>query len=250
LREEAVPGERFEEWMAILRESHASQFNLLHVAYRVMPYFDPEMSHAASSALVVDPCRGRGSASAYQGPAPAADDDELSILLGFHLELPLTEMIDASELLRYIPSTSPLLSLPSAGSRAHPSGRPAPRRASRPACLLTLVDPTPADSAALAEVDVVGLLARLKLLAKQLRHRPDHTVPEVVSQLLYTITSVLGVVRCDVGLHSISPNSLAGNIRWFLERPWLDDRIRLLLLAGLDTLGTPARAGNDPAAHP
>src|SRR5262249_3506306 len=40
LREETRLGERFEEWMAILRQSHASQFNLLHVAYRVMPYLD------------------------------------------------------------------------------------------------------------------------------------------------------------------------------------------------------------------
>ena len=156
---------------------------------------------------------------AYQEPAPVADDDELSILLGFHLELPLSELIDAAELLRYIPPSSPLLSLPRTGSRAHPGGRPASSRASRPACLLTLIDPTPAEAEALARVDLVGLLTRLKLLAKQLRHRPDHAVPEVVSQLLYTITSVLGVVRCDVGLHTIGPDSLAGNIRWFLDSP-------------------------------
>src|SRR5262249_3488413 len=99
LREEAGPGERFEEWMALLRESHASQFDLLHGAYRVMPYLDSQMSHAASTALVVDPRRGGGSASAYQEPAPAAEDDELSILLGFHLELPLAELIDAPELM-------------------------------------------------------------------------------------------------------------------------------------------------------
>ena len=314
LREEAGPGERFEEWMAILRESHASQFNLLHVAYRVMPYLDPEMSRAASTALVVDPHRGDGSARAYQEPAPAAEDDELGILLGFHLELPLSELIDAAELMRYIPPPSPLLSLPRAGSegggflpgwptglaaptppgpplarggkmrgepvpfpplakggpggvfprsavrsltpentplsepragsRDHPGGCPVPSRKSRRACLLTLIDPTPAESEALARVDLVGLLSRLKLLAKQLRHRPDHTVPVVISQLLYTITSVLGVVRCEVGLHTIGPDSLADNIRWFLRRPWLDDRVRPLLLAGLDALqGRPAQAG-------
>ncbi len=87
----------------------------------------------------------------------------------------------------------------------------------------------------------------MKLLAKQLRHRDDHAVPEVFSQLLYTIASVLGLVRCDVGLHTISPDSLAGNIRSFLRRPWIDDRVRPLLLAGLDALGSPAHAGVDPA---
>ena len=235
LRGDDGPGERFEEWMTILRESHAAQFNLLHVAYRVMPDIDPGMSHAASTALVVGPCRG-GPASAYEEPAPTAEDDELSILVGFHLELPLTELLDADGLMRFVPPSSPLLSLPRAGSRTPHRGRPVSSRVSRPACLLTLIDPTPEESRALARVDLVGLLSRLKMLAKQLRHRPDHTVPRVVSQLLYTITSVLGIVRCDVGLHSISPDALAGNIRWFLGRPWLDDRLRPLLLAGLNRL--------------
>jgi hypothetical protein len=251
LREEAGPGERFEEWMAILRESNASQFNLLHVAYRVMPYLDTRMSHAASTALVVDPGRGGGCpACAYPGPAPSAEDDELSILVGFHLELPLTELVDVDDLMRYIPRSSPLLSPPRTSSWAHPGGRHATSWAPRPACLLTLIDPTPAESEALARVDLVGLLARLKLLAKQLRRRPDHTVPEVVSHLLYTITSVLGIVRCDVGLHTISPDSLAGNIRWFLRQPWIDGRIRPLLLAGLDALRSPTHAGCDPATAP
>ena len=53
-REEAAPGERFEEWMEILRNSHASQFNLLSAAFRVMPYLDAAISHAASSVLVVE----------------------------------------------------------------------------------------------------------------------------------------------------------------------------------------------------
>ena len=154
--------------------------------------------------------------------------------------------------MRYIPPSSPLLGLPRAGSRDQPGGRrpPAPARAARRACLLTLIDPTPAESEALARVDLVGLLARLKLLAKQLRHRDDHTVPVVLAQLLYTITSVLGVVRCDVGLHTISPKALAGNIQWFLRRPWLDDRVRALLLGGLDALTGEEHVGNEPAPSP
>lgn len=246
LREPAGPGERFEEWMAILRGSHASQFDLLHVAYRVMPYLDPEMSHAESGALVVDAPRRGGPPGAYQESPPAAEDDELSILLGFYLELPLAELIDAAELLRYIPPGPPL-SPARAGSRAHPGGRLASSssRGYRPICLLTLIDPTPAESEAMAEGDLVGLLARLKLLAKQLHHRPDHTVPRVISQLLYTIMSVLGVIRCDVGLHTIGPEALAANVRWFLERPWIDDRIRPMLLDGLGALESPAEAGDD-----
>ena len=250
LRDDVRPGERFDEWMALLRDSSASQFNLLHLAYRVMPYLSPDMSRAASTALVVDPDRDGNQACAYQEPSLVPDDDELGILLGFHLELPLSEMIDAAELLRYIPPSSPLLSLPRARSRASSSPGASPPRVSRPACLLTLIDPTPEEVEALARADLVGLLSRLKLLAKQLRHRPDHTVPEVISQLLYTITSVLGVVRCDVDLHTISPASLAGNIRWFLRQPWLDDRVRPLLETGLEALNGPAAIGEPPAPGP
>jgi DNA-directed RNA polymerase specialized sigma24 family protein len=239
LRDDVRPGERFDEWMSLLRDSSASQFNLLHLAYRVMPYFSPEMSRAASTALVVDPDRGGDPACAYQEPALVPDDDELGILLGFHLELPLTQMIDAAELMRYLPPSSPLLAIPRSG----PGGGRSPSRLSRPACLLTLIDPTLEEAKALAGADLVGLLTRLKLLAKQLRHRPDHSIPEVFSQLLYTLTSVLGIVRCEVDLHTISPASLAGNIRWFLRQPWLDDRVRPLLQSGLDLLGSPASAG-------
>jgi hypothetical protein len=134
-----------------------------------------------------------------------------------------------------------LLALPRSGS----GGRRSPSRLSRPACLLTLIDPTPAESEALAQADLVGLLKRLKLLAKQLRHRPDHSIPEVFSQLLYTLTSVLGVVRCEVDLHTISEAELAGNIRWFLRQPWLDDRVRPLLETGLEMLRSPAPAGSE-----
>jgi hypothetical protein len=241
LRDDVRPGERFEEWMSLLRESSASQFNLLHLAYRVMPYLSPEMSRAASTALVVDPDREENPGCAYQQPSLVPDDDELGILLGFHLELPLTQMIDAAELMRYLPPSSPLLTLPRSGS----GGRRSPSRLSRPACLLTLIDPTPVEADALAQADLVGLLTRLKLLAKQLRHRPDHSIPEVFSQLLYTLTSVLGVVRCEVDLHTISPASLAGNIRWFLRQPWLDDRVRPLLETGQHVLRSSTPAGSE-----
>ena len=174
------------------------------------------------------------------------DDDELSILLGFHLELPLTELLDAAELTRYIPPSSTLWSLPRAGAQGRAGTGRSPSRPRRPVCLLTLIDPTPAEADALAESDLLGLLERLKSLAKQLRHRTDHTVPEVFAQLLYTLVNVLATMRCGVDLHTIGPATLARNVRWFLHQPWLDDRIRPVLAAGLDFLkrsevsGTPA----------
>ena len=76
-------------------------------------------------------------------------------------------------------------------------------------------------------------------MAKQLRHRPDHSVPEIFAQLLYTLANVVAIVRCKHDLHTIGSASLAGNVRWFLKQPWLDDRLRPFLMAGLDSLESP-----------
>ncbi len=59
LRDEVRPEERFDEWMAILRDSNASQFNLLHLAYRVMPNLPADLSQTASAAMVIDALRRR-----------------------------------------------------------------------------------------------------------------------------------------------------------------------------------------------
>ena len=236
LRDEVRPGEQFEEWMAILRHSNASQFNLLHLAYRVMPFPGPDMSQTVSEALVVDSCTGGRTAWGYEEPVSMADDDEFGILLGFRLELPLSEMIDPTELTKYIAPSNPLWALARTCPRANTTNLHPSRDPTRPVCLLTLIDPTPAEVDALSHADLLGLLARIKLLAKQLRHYTNHFLPNAFAQLLYTLVNVLALVKCGVDLHSITPESLAGNIRWFLNQPWLDDRIRPLLLTGLNLL--------------
>ena len=136
LRDEDRAGARFEEWMAILRDSNASQFNLLHLAYRVMPFLGADMSQTGSTAMVVDSHPAGAPACGYEEPALVLDDDELSILLGFHLELPLTELLDAAELTRYVPPSSSLWSLPRAGrqGRAWVRVTPRPARVARSAC--------------------------------------------------------------------------------------------------------------------
>jgi len=241
LRDEVRPGERFDEWMAILRDSNASQFNLLHLAYRVMPFLAADMSQTASAELLVNSHPGSIPASAYEEPVLVPDDDELSILLGFHLELPLTEMLDASELTKYIPPSNALWSF----ARAKSAKNPSTPRPARPLCLLTLIDPTPAEAEALAQADLVGLLTRLKLLAKQLRHRPDHAVPEIFAQLLYTLVNVLALIRCGVDLHTVGAESLARNVRWFQQQTWLDDRLRPVFVQALESLqSAPAIATN------
>jgi hypothetical protein len=242
LREGATPSERFAEWMTILRESSASQFNLLHVAFRVSPYLSADMSQTASEALVVNQDQDGPS---YEEPLLVPSDDELSILLSFRMELPLIEMLDVSEVQQYIPPASSLWPRPHGLAQMRP-GAGTPPCPARPVCLMTLIDPTPEEAAALADADLIGLIKRLKSLSKQLRRRLDHAVPEVFAQLLYTTMSVLALVHYGVALHSIRPESLAGNIRWFLRQSWLDDRLRPLLLAGQAALR--ARPAPDPAS--
>ena len=108
LRDEVSPAERFEEWMQILRNSSASQFNLLHLAYRVAPLLSEDMCQADSLMLVVngDGRATGGRQSPYEEPALVPSDDEMSILLSFRMELPLIETLDVAELWRYIPSSA------------------------------------------------------------------------------------------------------------------------------------------------
>ena len=240
LRDEVRPGERFDEWMAILRDSNASQFNLLHVAYRVMPFLGPDMSQTVSADMLVEYQLGDDQASIYEQPVLVPDDDELGILLGFHLELPLTEMVDAAELTEFIPPSNALWSF--ARTRSARSASTTYR--ARPLSLLTLIEPTPAEAEAFAQTDRVGLLTRLKLLAKQLHHQPDHAVPEVFAQLLYTLVNVVALVRCRVDLHTIGSESLARNVRWFREQAWFDERLGPLFTAALELLES------DPAVVP
>lgn len=226
------PSERFTEWLEILRGSNASQFDLLHVAFRVAPHLG-DSSQAESAALVVDVASGGTSSPIVDAePAPLPEDDELAILLGFWLELPLTRWLDLGELAPYIPESSAIDPRPRAAKRVSPT---TPRPA-RPLCLLTLVDPTEADLHGLEGADVMGLLLRLKSWAKQLHRRTDHFVPEVFAELVYTAINVLAMTRYGASIHSIGSDSLANNVRWFLGKPWLDDRLRPLLRTGLAVL--------------
>jgi hypothetical protein len=104
--------------------------------------------------------------------------------------------------------------------------------------MLSLVDPTPAEAQALASPDTntMGLLIRLKSLAKQLHQRPDAGMPMTFAQLLYTLAIVVAQVRHGQKIHTITPKELAQNIRWFLKQSWFDDRLVAIFQAALSQL--------------
>jgi DNA-directed RNA polymerase specialized sigma24 family protein len=236
LRDGATPSERFGEWMEILGRSNASQFNLLQLAYRVAPLMSMDPSQANSSELVVEG-RGAQAWAFLDEEIRVPSDDETGILLSFRMELPLTEMLDGAELQRYIPPSS--VFWPALRDRGSTGSARSASRPVRPISLMTLLDPTPAEDAALAEVDLPGLLGRMKSYVKQLYRRTDHAVPAIFAPLFYTIFSVLAMTRCGVVLHSIDHAALVGNINWFLDQPWIDDRLRPLFKAGIALGGVP-----------
>jgi hypothetical protein len=102
------PSSRVQEWMEILRDSNASQFELLHLAYRVAAFLSADTSETSAAALVVAEDAPGESTDSYEEPMLGCSDDEISILLSFRLELPLTQMLDPLELQASIPPTSPL----------------------------------------------------------------------------------------------------------------------------------------------
>lgn len=222
LRENETEGSRFDSWMAILKVSNASQFNLLHVAYKVMPYLPADLSQADSNAMAVNL-----DMTSYAEPSLVPTDDEMSLLLSFRLEMPLSETLDFKVLKEYVPAGSPMLPLRQGRSFS---------ATGRPFCMLSLVDPTEVEVEALRNADVVGLLERIKTLSKQLRHYVDPGMPEDFAQLLYTLASVASLVRHRKRLHSIGDPTLAGNVRWFLRKPWFDERLAPIFREALDQL--------------
>ena len=221
------PSDRFAEWMEILRRCNASQFDLLRLAYRVAPHLG-DADHARSTSMVI---RERWDAGAGPGAGEAISDEELGILLGFWLEMPLTRWLEPADW----PALRPILGRP-----ALPGGSPRrPGRRERPPCLLTFFDPTEGEAERLAGVDLIEVLTGLKSLAKRLHLRDDHAVPVSFSELIYTGVATLAVVRHRTALHTIGSASLAKNLRWFLGRPWLDARLRPSFEAGLADLEAP-----------
>ena len=229
-RDGVSPSERFVEWMEILERSNASQFDRLQLAYRVAPFIAIDESQAPSVDLSTSRQEARRWVFSDDDGSPA-DDEEMSILLSFRMALPLTEMVDAAELRRYIAPSS--VFWPTGRDRSAPGLSHSTAQSTRPICLLTLLDPTPEEKAALAEVDMPGLLASIKSYAKQLHLRTDHTLPPIFAPLFYTICSVLAMTRHGVSLHSIDHASLIRNAESFLDLPWIDEPLRSLFRAAI-----------------
>lgn len=235
LTERQTPEEQFEEWLEILRTSNAGRNNLLWLAFRTAPPPAASASLDSSVNLLVGQSPG-GSIDVEVTPEMARD--ELRVLLGFWLAMPLEDYL------------GPLAEIGPHAARAGLAPRGAgkmPPRAST-FSLLSIID----DAHPLPNYELVALLQRLKTFAKRVHNavrpghnavrpgreaaRREHSMPAEVAQTLYNLAGVLALVRCDTRIDSLSDAQLRKNLVWALDEPWLDPRLRPVFAPAIDRL--------------
>jgi DNA-directed RNA polymerase specialized sigma24 family protein len=230
--------DRLDEWKAILQALGRRGDEQLATALRVTPIPSSDITHIDSVRMLVnddEPAAERAAERsrveaiaqeflepAHEGQA-AATDDEFALLLSFRLSLPFHSYLGGD--LRLNPRRS--------GRRAAVESRDARR------CLLDLVQPRDDESTidAGSVGDTLALLRRVKSVAKWTHANPHHALPPEISILIYNLASASALVRFDRRIDSLDAEQLAQNLRWSLNRPWLDDRLRPVFRGALSLVG-------------
>ncbi len=208
--------ERMQEWAAIIRGSLTSQKNLKR--YRLIRQVPPipnnvDLSDFSSRSLALLPNNLNGSVDEN-----TLSDDELEILLSFRLRMPLDVFLGG-------------------GSKSRSgSGRSSHIKKIYQLSVFDLVEQS-GDSSNLPRADLLELLARIKRVAKWNHAKPHPGLPAEISILVYTLANTLAVHRCNERIGSITDKQLAKNIRWSLDRPWVDSRLRPVLESTLSQIG-------------
>jgi hypothetical protein len=226
------PEQRFGELVEIL---HASKNGRLWLAFLSNPTPAPDQSTGSSVEIAE---RGLGCEHPATTVSPDVIQDELRVLLGFWLEMPLREYIPDLE------SVGPVLA--EAIRNARPSRPLAGRRN------------------AIAEININGLIAgkapmippeemkllleRIKSFAKRVHRslrqggaardtaRRDSSMPPEIAQVLYDLAGALALCHCRVRIIGLSDDRFRKNISWALHQPWLDANLRPVFVAALKQL--------------
>jgi hypothetical protein len=237
--ENLTPEERFSELLEIL---HASQKNRLWLAFLTNPLPGPEESTGSSLDLAARPT---GKELAGTAVDPDIIHDELRVLLGFWLEMPMREYLDDLE------SVGPTVAEALRDSRpSGPLGRH--RQALDPLNLKGLIAGTDPRISAIPGEEMTVLLGRLKTFAKRvhrsLKHgargessramtRRDNAMPVEVAQVLYDLAGSLALCRCGNRIIGLSDERFRKNVAWVLNQSWIDTRLRPVLVDALKKLG-------------
>lgn len=205
----ATSDELFHEWMEIIRRSNASLHSALQAAYRTVDIPSADASMAASAGMV----RYEG-VDSRETDHPI-DNDEMAILLSFRLDLPLHQWVNGDRMMAILPRKS---------TRA--SNELAARF--RELSMSSLMDPDQSAAALMGTVSMIDVLRLVKDESKRLTKTGDGTFPKNIHKLFYTLAASIAAYCNDTRLSTLDERSMLSNLRWYLEQPWLDDRVRTL----------------------
>jgi hypothetical protein len=237
--ERLTPEQRSQEFLDILQ---ASSHSRLWLAFLLDPAPGPEASIGSSLDLAA---RSTGVEGPEAAVSPDIHHDELRILLGFWLEMPLHDYLDDLEGIGPAVAGAVRQSRPSV-----PLGRP--HAAAAPFNLRTLMDGAPG-LPAIPHEELTALFEHLKTFAKRahrsVKHgrevrrdpargagRLDHSMPFEIAQVLYNLAGALALTRCDTRIIGLHDAQYRKNVAWVLNQTWLDARLRPVFFAALSRL--------------
>jgi hypothetical protein len=230
--------EQFQELLSILSGSKTSR---LWLAFLTNPRPGTEESFSSSLDLTA---RSSPQQTCDEVFSPDILHDELRVLLGFWLDMPLHEYLDDLE------GVGPSLGAAIRDSR--PIGRlrePSDRTSSiNLRRLIAEADPV---ISKVSKGELRILFERLKLFAKRVHRsakrgatqptvrgtaRRVSSMPVEVAQVLYNLAGALALTRCGVRIIGLADDQYRANISWVLDQPWLDIKLRPVFLAALRQL--------------
>jgi DNA-directed RNA polymerase specialized sigma24 family protein len=240
--ENLTPEERFQELLEIL---HHSKNSRLWLAFLTNPAPGPEESTGSSLELAAPSTSPEMPGATVE---PEILHDELRVLLGFWLELPMNDYLDDLEAVGPAVATAIKNARPAGPARRN-------RKAGSPLNLKGLIAGTDPLFSTFPPEELKALLDRLKTFAKRvhrsLKHaakgdpegaaRRDSSMPAEVAQVLYDLAGALALSRCGARIVGLSDERYRKNVAWVLNQSWLDTRLRPVFLDALKQLGV-ARA--------
>lgn len=217
--------ERFAEWKEIVVASQAGGDEGLRAAFRVTPVPAAEMTEYSSIHVLRE--QSQLPEIVMEDPPNELNSDELRILLNFRLAMPFRDYLGE---------------LSESGKRGRGGKRPVGVKhgtVEAPQCLLDVIEPRGVgrESDEASRAKLLEVLRRLKKVAKWTHAKPNHALPVEISILLYNLANALALIHCGTRIDSLSDTQLCENLRWSLERSWLDDRLRPVFRGALASLG-------------
>ena len=86
----------------------------------------------------------------------------------------------------------------------------------------------------------LDLLELSKRFAKACRSDPSGPLPDEVATVLYFLSIVVALTRCDRRITKMDDRSLKFSLEWAIKQSWVDESTRGILKEGLDAIGSSA----------